>query len=129
MINRWLIVFQREPWWAEFWAALAAVLWGGYSIYVPSAMEDRPQLGTLTQIASGHVWEISAVILGVSQIIALVWNERLVRWGIAIVACWWWSMHFYALLASDAHARAVVFYLVFAMLNLLSVFRLLKVYR
>lgn len=127
-LTRWLVVFKREPWWAEFWSALACLSWGAYSMYLPTRMEMRYQLDVLTQLASGTFWEVTAMCLGTTQFIALIWNERLVRWAVALVASWWWSMHFVAFLAVDPQARTVVFFVIFALLNLLSVARLLKVY-
>jgi hypothetical protein len=122
------VIFEREPWWAEWWSAVVVSCYTAASVFAPSEVDARPAFEVLYEVGTPFFWEVTGLILGISQMVALLADWRRMRWGMAIFLCIWWGVHSVAVYSADPHARIVIFYLAFTGINLFSILRLLKRY-
>ena len=80
--------FQREPWWAEFWSAVTAIGWAVVSWTSPDALGAWPSMQVLLRVGGEQFWQLAGFGLGVGQLWFLVADRRWLRWGVAVMMCW-----------------------------------------
>ena len=121
----WGVTPHHEPWWAEWWSAVAAVCWAAAGMTVTGGIYAVPAGQVMLGLAGEGVWYGSGVALGLTQAAALRHDLKHVRWWVAMVLGWWWIfLGLATLLADDPPRAGVAFYFVFAAANLTSVLRL-----
>ncbi len=80
----------------------------------------------LLRIAGDDTWQLTGLILGIVQFVVLVCDLRWMRWGSAILACWFWSLLTLGVWASVPWAPGTVVYAVWIGVNFFSILRLLR---
>lgn len=116
---------HQEPWWAEWWAALAAVGWGALALAVSPDLGAVPSFRIVLGIADERFWWASGVALGLAQVFALRHGMARARWWLALVMGWWWMVLTLAVVLGDRPLRpGVALYAAMAAINHYSVLRL-----
>lgn len=133
MMQRWAAIavaaFRREPWWAEWWAACAALGCSLWALTAPhGSVAERAALRVVVDMAGVPFWEVSGIALFIAQAAALIVNVRLARWALCLIAAWWWAALGLGILAADPNAFLLPCVGVMVGINLFSVFRLLRIY-
>ena len=94
--NFFIVLLQREHWWAEFWSGVVAVGWAMLNFF---SSQDLSLLGSyrlLIAIQPELFWEGIATVLGIAQIAFLAADLRWPRL-VAAAGCAW----FYSVLAAS----------------------------
>lgn len=120
------IIFHREPWWAEFWSALTAVLWSSLSFASMGALRYWPSMRVLTELGGDRFWHVAGVTMGAMQLLFLLWDQRWLRWGAAVGLCWFWGVLTLGVWVATPWAPAVAVYAGWCGINLFSILRLLR---
>lgn len=120
------IIFEREPWWAEWWSAVVVTSYTAVSVFNPSEVDQREAFKVLVEVGTPFFWEVTGLICGIHQMVSLLAEWRRMRWLAAILLCIWWGVHTVAVYVADPHARITLFYLAFTGINLFSILRLQK---
>lgn len=121
-------IFDREPWWAELWSALAAFGWAVISYDSPDSIQLRPAYWGLSMIAGSGFWEFAGALIGLVQFASLMACNRQCRWASAFVASWWWVFLTMAFFQNDPQAPSLALYVVFGAINLFSMVKLARTY-
>lgn len=116
--------FQREPWWAEFWAAVGALNWAVWTALAPIGPDQLPSFQIVTRLAGEAVWQISGASLGILQIAALIVNSRNWRRGMCFLRSWWWMFLLLAIALANSSVPSLALYAIMAAINLFSLVRL-----
>lgn len=124
--TRCMTVFGHEPWWVEFWSALAALFWAYVSQLSGEQVYYHPIFMELSIIASARFWQVCAVCLAILQISILVYNDYKLRWLMCFFAAWFWCFLSVAILKSEPHPPSLALYATFALINLFSMIKLAK---
>ncbi len=124
VINHLRVMFSREPWWAEFWSAIACVGWSTISISSYQSLSDRPALAVLSMIASPKVWEVGGLFIGFFQFSALMTGCTFGRGTASFVAGWWWFFLTLAITMQDSSAPSIALYAVFGGINIFSMLKM-----
>lgn len=119
-------IFHREPWWAEFWSALTAVLWSLLSFASMGALGYWPSMRVLTELGGDRFWHVTGVAMGTMQLLFLLWDQRWLRWGAAVGLCWFWGVLTLGVWVATPWAPAVAVYASWCGINLFSILRLLR---
>jgi hypothetical protein len=127
-VRGWLHTFRREPWLAEFWSAWAAIGWAVISINSHEELSARQSYILMVRVADTQTWEMLGLALGLCQLAALIYDERMWRWGVAVVLSWWWSLLSVGIYMVDKDAPGLALFVSYAGINIFSLFRLLKHY-
>lgn len=117
-------IFHREPWWAEFWAAVGALNWAIWSALIPVGPDQIPAFHIVTRLAGEVFWQVSGALLGALQIAALVVNSRNWRRGTCFLGSWWWMFLLLAIALANTSTPSLALYAVMAAINLFSLVRL-----
>ena len=117
-------VFHREPWWAEFWAAVGALNWALWTALASEGPDQLPSFQIVTQLAGETFWQFSGGFIGVLQIGALVANSRNWRRGACFLASWWWMFILLAIALTNSSIPSLALYATMASINLFSLVRL-----
>lgn len=116
---------QREPWWAEFWAACAAVVWVTWAWLFTWGIIYVPSFRIVTDLVPEYVWYATGLAGGLAQIIALRHNYTKVRWWLCMFMAAWWGFLFLAVAQADTiPSPGLSLYLIFALINHYSIYRL-----
>jgi hypothetical protein len=115
----------REPWWAEIGSGTAALLWSLLTIVFAFRIFDLASMRVVLTVADEGVWQAIGIMLGLAQLAAAVADKPWLRWGIALVACWWWLFLLLAI-GLAVHTPSLALYAVMAALNLVPACRLLR---
>lgn len=126
--DRIYTVFSHEPWWVEFWSAIAAILWSYISILSGDKIYYHSIFIELSVLADAKFWQISAIILGICQISSLIYNEYKLRWLICLFAAWFWTLLTLAVNQSEPHPPGLALYATFSCINLVSMIKLARSY-
>ncbi len=122
LLRRAKYLLNREPWWAEVWAAIATLGWAMTSTTTASS---QPQsFRVLVELADTSVWEATGFLLGSAQLLVLLTDSRPWRRLVCFLASWWWMMLLLALLLAVPGAPSLALYAVMAAVNLFSLVRL-----
>ena len=121
-------IFQREPWWAEFWSAITAVVWAGLSYASVEDLRDWPSMRVLAELGDDRFWHLIGFGLGASQLVFLLCNQRWFRWGAAIALGWFWAVLTLGVWAAVPWAPGVAVYAGWCGINVFSVLRLMRHY-
>lgn len=130
MPHRWAAlkgveIFRREPFLAEFWAAVAALGWAVIATQGHGDVTDRPAYAFLGQmVTDARLWEWSGIVLGTVQIGSLLLNDRPTRRFACFMLAWWWLLLAVAIFQSDPDTPGWWLFAVNSMANLFSLFRL-----
>ena len=119
-------LFQREPWWAEFWSGVTAVLWAGLSWGSVERLGQWPSMRVLIELAADRSWHIAGLVLGGTQLICLLLDRRWPRWIAAFAMCWFWSVLAVGVWAALPWAPGVAVYAGWCGINMLCIVRLLR---
>ncbi len=119
-------MLRREPWWAEFWSALTALAWAGLSVASVSELRDWPSMRVLTEIGGDRFWHVVGFGSGLSQLLFLLWDQRWLRWGAAVVLCWFWGVLTVGVWQAVPWAPGVAVYAGWCGINMFSILRLLR---
>ena len=119
-------VFSREPWWAEFWSAITAVLWAGLTYASLEKMRDWPSMQLLVEIGDDRFWHMLGFGLGICQIVFLTWDRRWLRWGTALAQGWFWGVLTLGVWVATPWSPAVAVYAGWCGINVYSVLRLMR---
>lgn len=119
-------VLRREPWWAEFWSAITAITWAGLSYASPADMERWPSMQFLLRIMPDDCWQALGLTMGVAQMGALLGDWRWLRWGGAVVMCWFWALLTLGVWMAVPWAPGTAVYAGWAGINIFSILRLLR---
>ncbi len=122
--TRLALIFHREPWWAEFWAAVGALSWATWSALSPVGPDQLPAFQIVTQLADESFWQVSGLLLGALQITALVANSRNWRRSACFLGSWWWTFILMAIALANSSVPSLALYAVMAAINLFSLIRL-----
>ncbi len=121
------VLFRRmvdhEPWWAEWWAAVAALAWCAAVVNM-GGMGQYPGFAFPLQVAPEWVWYAVCVFVPLAQLWALRRDERRARFWACFLMAWWWTFVGLAVVTRGVAVPSLTFYLVFAGMNLNSVLRL-----
>jgi len=130
MPHRWaklkgVEIFYREPFLAEFAAAMAALGWAMIATAGHREVTDRPAYVMLGDIVTdARFWEWSGIALGLMQIGMLLVNDRRSRRVACFLLSWWWLLLTMAIFHADPTTPGWWLFLVNAMVNLFSLARL-----
>ena len=119
-------LLYREPWWAEFWAALGALIWsmwtraGNYGI----GLGDRPAWSQATRLMGEDWWQLVALLLGGIQIAVVLTDHRRGRRLLACAGVFFWSCLMGFLWQVDRYAPSLALYVVMFGINGYSLLRL-----
>ena len=119
-------IFRREPWWAEFWSAMTAVMWSSLSFASMGALQYWPSMRVLTELGGDRFWHVAGVGMGAMQFLFLLCDQRWLRWGAAIGMCWFWGVLTLGVWVATPWAPAVAIYAGWCGINLFSILRLLR---
>ncbi len=122
------VMFKREPWWAEFWSAITAVFWAALSYASFHSLHDAPSMQVLEEIGNDQIWHLVGLVLGVSQMIFLVCDQRWMRWAAAVALCWFWGVLTLGVWTALPWAPAAAVYAGWCGINVFSILRLLRHY-
>lgn len=115
---------RREPWWAELWAAGAAVLWGLWVLVAGSDFSHAEAYRIILGFADERVWITSALMLGLLHIITVLSDRIAARRLICGVAAWWWSVLLLSMFLVVPRNQGLALYVVMAGINMNSMVRL-----
>lgn len=116
----------HEPWWAEFWCALAAILWGLYVVLTPFDLAQAGLWNPITSIAGDPVWASIAVGCGVVQLSATLVNIRMARWAASLAMMSFWLLVVNSMWLSGYHGPGIMVYAAWVGPPAGSVLRLLR---
>lgn len=119
-------LLHREPWWAEFWAAMAAASWAIWSragTYGWS-MDERPAWAQATRLMGEEWWQLIAFILGAIQLGVVLTDQRQGRRLLACAGVFFWSCLTGFLWQVDRSAPSLALYVVMFGINGYSLLRL-----
>ena len=114
-------VFKREPWWAEFWSAVTAVLWAGLSYSSVEELQHWPSMRVLSELGDGQSWHFIGFGLGFAQLLFLIANNRWLRWIAAISLGWFWAVLTLGVWVAVPWAPGVAVYAGWCGINVFSV--------
>lgn len=118
---------QREPWWAELWSGLAIAGWAVFALREGYDFVYRPIFFSLVEIeADPQVWIMIGLITGIFQIFAAFYNTFPIRWAAAFFASWLWALLVISMHIGDPKAPSIALYIVFAVVNWVSMIRLAR---
>lgn len=115
---------EREPWWAEFWAASAAIIWVIWSIAFTAGIVEIPTYRIITNVVPESIWYAAGFAGGVAQIYSLRKNLLKTRWWLCMFMAAWWGFLFIAVIMLSQPTPGLCFYLIFSAINDYSVYRL-----
>lgn len=118
--------FQREPQWAEFASGLAIIGWAALAYMSPLDPAFAPVWWAAFVVADDRWWQAKGAMLGALQLLALYMDWRWARWVVAMLLAWVWFFLAASITLDWPPARGVALYVVFALINLLCVFRVLQ---
>lgn len=121
-------ILGREPWWAEFWSAIASILWVALSMHNEGSTDQYYLYFQLNLLVNPLFWETTGLLIGVFQMLALLLSSKKLRWGAAFFASWWWVFLSVSLFVNFSTAPSLALYAVFACINLFSMIRLARIY-
>jgi hypothetical protein len=116
--------FRREPWWAELWAAVAAILWGLWVLVAGSDLSHADAYRIILGFAGEPVWIATALTLGALHIVTVLSDRIGARRLICGVAAWWWSVLLISMFLVVPRNQGLALYLVMAGINMVSMVRL-----
>ena len=119
-------VFHREPWWAEFWSAMTALLWAGMTYASLEKLRDWPSMQLLVMIGDDRFWHLLGFGLGLSQIVFLTLDQRWLRWATALAQGWFWGLLTLGVWIATPWSPSVAVYAGWCGLNVYSVLRLMR---
>jgi hypothetical protein len=111
--KRVLISLGHEPWWAEVYSSIATILWG---ITVWTNLID------LTK----SVWGMVAISCGMTQLVAVLINFRLIRWVACLFCVGFWSLLTNTVWASGYQGPGLAVYAAWILPSAGSILRLLR---
>jgi hypothetical protein len=116
---------SQEPWWAEMWAAAAAVMWGAWAWLLSEGIDGSDAFRLVIGLADPGFWYASGVFMGLLQIAALRHDHARLRWWCCVVMSWWWLFLAMAVAQADPIPRpGLSLYIIMAAINLYSLARL-----
>lgn len=92
---------QREHAWAELWSGLVMIGWGVQSVFDNQVFSSLPAYSFAVRVVPERVLEIVAILLGVTQIWAIVAERIVIRTGAALCASWFYAMLLLSFLSVD----------------------------
>ena len=119
-------VLDREPWWAEFWSAITALLWAILTYSSLDRLHDWPSMRVVSELGPDRFWHLLGLGLGLCQIVALVADGRWMRWGVAIAQGWFWGVLTLGVWVATPWSPAVAVYAGWCAINVFSTMRLLR---
>lgn len=128
MLDSIKLILSREPWWAEFWSAVASLFWVILSMYNEGATDKYYLYFQLSLLVNPQFWEFTGLLIGLFQMAALLLSSKKLRWAAAFLASWWWIFLSVSLFVNFATAPSLALYAVFACINLFSMIRLARIY-
>ena len=115
---------DHEPWWAEWWSAVAALGWVlTLSLFTPG-MDSSPTFWLVADLAPPWFWYGFSGGLALGQMWALRTDHRKLRWWLALAMGWWWMFVGMAVAVAVPLAPSVALYAAMAFINHYSVLRL-----
>jgi hypothetical protein len=90
LVHLWQTIVElthRDFWWAEFFSALALMIWALVNIENPEALSSH-NFWPLLQVAPESFWERASLCVGTMQLIALAADNRWARAFGAFLATW-----------------------------------------
>jgi hypothetical protein len=124
--KRVLISLGHEPWWAEVYSSIATILWG---ITVWTNLIDLTKSVAwqpLTSIAGDSVWGMVAISCGMTQLVAVLINFRLIRWVACLFCVGFWSLLTNTVWASGYQGPGLAVYAAWILPSAGSILRLLR---
>jgi hypothetical protein len=119
-----ITILTREPWWAEFWSALAAIGWALVAFSANDVLNERAAFIQLAYMASPIFWEMSGFALGTIQLFALIFANAYGRVCASFFCTWWWTFITLSILLHDPRAPSIALYIVFAAINVFSMLKI-----
>lgn len=119
-------ILRREIWWAEFWSGMTALGWAWLSYASVEDLAYWPSMHVLVQIGNDRFWHVIAFGLGISQLVFLMFNHRGLRWGAALLMCWFWGVLTLGVWVATPWAPGVAVYAGWCGINVFSILRLLR---
>ncbi len=117
-------IFRHEPWWAEFWSACTAMLWGGLSLHSP--VVPWPSMQVLLRLGDDRFWSLIGFGLGAMQLAFLLADHRWLRWAGAVALCWFWAVLTLGVWVAMPGAPGTAIYAGWCGINVFSILRLLR---
>lgn len=118
--------FAREPWWAELWAATAALLWASWVGLTGSDLTHGAAYSMILKIAGEEFWVYSGLLLGLTHISVVLADRKLTRRLTCAIASAWWSTLFLSMLIMVPRAPGLALFFVMALINMVSATRTLR---
>lgn len=119
-------LLHREGWWAEFWSGVVAVQWAVLSIVGDEKLSLFASMPVLLRIGNGNFWRVILLGFGSLQIAFLIADGRWLRWAMALLMVWLWSMMTIGVWIAIPYWPPASLYFGFAGINIFSVLRLPK---
>lgn len=115
---------DHEPWWAEWWSAVAAIGWCLFVLARTDGLASYEGFRMMLAVAPPWAWYASSLALPAGQLWALRRDGRRARWWLAFAMAWWWTFVGLGVAMHGIVVPSLWFYIVFAGMNLNSVYRL-----
>jgi len=114
----------QEPWWAEFWSAMATFLWAVWGLINEPPLWSVPAFEMMTLVANSWLWFAIALGLSLWQFLALRHFWMTGRRVACFFLSWLWGSVSLSTMMADFSRPGLAFYIVLMMINLYSVMRL-----
>lgn len=114
---------DHEPWWAEWWAAMAALAWL-IAVVAMGGMNQYTGFAWPLQVAPEWVWYAVCGAVPLIQFWALRQDERRARFWACFLMAWWWTFVGLAVAIGGIDVPSLILYPLCAGMNLNSVLRL-----
>lgn len=113
----------HEPWWAEWWSAVAAVGWVVAAVSLTPGLDAMPAFAMAVSLAPAWFWYSFSLALAAGQVWALRHDRRVLRLLFAGLMGWWWTFVTLAIVQTVPPTPAIALYGTMAALNWHSVLR------
>lgn len=120
------LVFGHEPWWVEFWSGIAALFWAYVSYLSGDDVYYHTVFLELSILADATFWQILAVLVGLSQLIILIYNNYAARFVACFFASWFWAILTLAIAQSEPNPPGFALYASYMCINLVSMIKLAR---
>jgi hypothetical protein len=121
------IAFSHDTFWVELKSGFAILCWAIASNLF-GGVDKHYVFLTLSLIANANFWEVTGVVLGLTQMAAVVFMMRALRWIVSFLASWWWIFIAMSIAINFSSSPSVALYVVFALSNLIAMIKIARLY-
>lgn len=118
--NSFFKLLFRDPRSSETWSSMVCLAWALWQLRSSKPLEDLPTMRFITDLLTGHQWIALAFVLGISQLWALLLEAPFLRYTLALVAAYGWSLIVIGIFLAEPDAHSIPVYAGFAGINAAS---------